>query len=129
MPPYCYSVVVVCAVIYLTLFPDPLPTTDMPFIEGLDKVVHGVMMMGVVLSLALDYIRNKRHPMKMPLGIMLVFLFATIAFGAAIEIAQYAMGLGRGCEMTDFIADCVGAIIGLTIARVWMVGIVKRLLR
>lgn len=129
MPPYGYSVVVVSIVIYLTLFPDPLPATDMPFIEGLDKVVHGMMMMGVVLSLSFDYIRNKRHSIRMPLGIMVVFLFATIAFGAVIEIAQYLMEIGRGCEMSDFIADCIGAIIGLTLSHVWMVDIVRRLFR
>lgn len=60
IPPYCCSAIVIAIVIYLTLSPDPLPTDDMPYIEGLDKVVHGVMMFGVVTSLAFDYIRHKR---------------------------------------------------------------------
>ncbi len=128
IPPYCFSATVIVAVIYLTLFPDPLPETDMPFIEGMDKVVHGIMMFGVITSLSFDYIRHKRLSVKMPLGRLLVFLAFTVVFGAVIEVAQEMMALGRGGDMYDFVADCIGAIFGMAVARVWMTRIVAWLL-
>ena len=116
LPPCIFSVVCILAVLYLTLVPRPLPDMDIPLFPGADKVVHAIMMMGVMLCLAFDYMRKKRNPQeKAPLVILLLFLIATIAFGGAIELLQGLMAMGRGEDVYDFIADAAGAIIGFII--------------
>lgn len=128
-PPYILSIIVVIAVIYLTLFPDPLPDTELPYFEGIDKVVHGVMMFGVVTALALDYIRSKRHAEEVSLAKFGYFFIATCLFGGAIEIAQEQMAIGRGGDMWDFIADCIGVTIGVIVAIVLKPSVTKWLFR
>ena len=49
LPPCIFSVVCIIAVLYLTLVPRPLPDMDIPLFPGADKVVHAIMMMGVML--------------------------------------------------------------------------------
>lgn len=119
IPPYILSIIVIIAVIYLTLFPEPLPDTELHYFEGIDKVVHGVMMLCVVAALALDYIRSKRHAVEASLAVFGYFFIATCLFGGVIEIAQEQMAIGRGGDVWDFIADCVGATIGVIVAIVF----------
>ena len=45
-----------------------------------------------------------------------IFVFLLL-LGAAIEVAQYAMQLGREGDPRDVIANCMGAAIGLLLAR------------
>lgn len=52
-----------------------------------------------------------------------VFALACVAFGGGIELAQGAMGLGRGCDFWDFVADASGVALA-----VWLTPVVlKRL--
>lgn len=39
-----------------------------------------------------------------------IIMVVTIAFGLAVEIAQWAMDLGRGGDFFDFLADIIGAV-------------------
>ena len=41
-----------------------------------------------------------------------------LSFGAAIEVAQGAMGLGRDADVRDFAADAIGVAIALTVVYV-----------
>ena len=112
-PQYIYSIIVVIAVLYLTLAPKPLPDNDIHLFEGADKVVHAIMFFGVMICLALDYIRKRSHVSATPL---FLFCIVTIAFGGAIEFIQDWMGLGRSKDFFDFIADSIGAIVALILA-------------
>ncbi len=101
IPRWCASAVVLSAVLYLTLWPNPLPDNDIPFWEHTDKVVHALMMLGLYWALAWDVRRGS------PWWLML----AVILFGGVIELLQDAMGMGRGGSWLDLAADSVGALI------------------
>lgn len=115
-PRWIFTVIVVAAVLYLTLMPQPLPDNDIPWFEGMDKLVHGIMMFGVMLCLSFDYFRicHKKQD-RIPVGTLSVFLIITIAFGGLIELLQDWMDMGRGKDMKDFEADTIGALVAYVI--------------
>ncbi|MDE6536034.1 MAG: hypothetical protein K2K82_08530 [Muribaculaceae bacterium] len=104
-PRWLLTVVTVSAVLYLTLFPRPLPDNDFRFWEHTDKIVHALMMLGVYTAIAIDL----RRPLTAKLRWS---LFAAVAaFGALIELAQQSMGLGRTGSAADLIADLIGTLL------------------
>lgn len=107
IPRWWSSALVICAVLYLTLFPHPLPDNDIQFWEHTDKIVHGLMMAGTYWAIAFDMGRGRRLSTRARLWL----LGGVIAFGGAIELAQGAMGLGRGASCGDFAADAAGTLI------------------
>lgn len=107
IPRWWSSALVICAVLYLTLFPKPLPDNDIQFWEHTDKLVHGLMMAATYWALAFDIGRGSRLSTRSRLWL----LGGVIAFGGAIELAQGAMGLGRGASWGDFAADAAGTLI------------------
>lgn len=118
LPSPWWSVICIVAVLYLTLMPDPLGDTDIQLFPGSDKVVHAIMMLGVVLCVVFDLLRSHdryRRPAP-PKGAVVAVVVAVALFGGAIELVQGAMGLGRGEDFADFIADAVGAVVGGIIA-------------
>lgn len=119
MPTGALTVTVTAAVIYLTLVPHPLPDNDLQLFPGADKVVHALMMAGIVWAATIDRARycarhKNSNPPKAPLTLYLV---ATILFGGVIELLQLAMDMGRGAEWPDFAADCIGAAAAYIISR------------
>lgn len=116
LPPFLPTVIVVAVVLYLTLVPKPLPDMEIGWWEHTDKVVHAIMMLGVYLTVAFDTIRRGRQPHKLSSSFMAVLLGMVVAFGGGIELVQGAMGAGRGCELSDFVADAIGAYTGYLIA-------------
>lgn len=111
LPTGTITIAVTAAVLYLTLDPNPLPDNHIHLFPGADKVVHGIMMTGIVWAATIDRARycarhKKSNPPKAPLTLYLV---ATILFGGLIELLQLAMDMGRGAEWTDFAADSIGA--------------------
>ena len=93
------------AVLYLTLFPRPLPDNDFQFWEHTDKIVHALMMLGVYTAIATDLRRPLTAKVRWS-------LFAAVAaFGAFIELAQQSMGLGRTGSAADLIADLIGTLL------------------
>lgn len=106
IPRWWGSVIVIATVLYLTLWPDPLPDNDIPFWEHTDKVVHGVMMFGVYCALWLDLTRMRVRPRTY----ICVLALAVIAFGGGIELIQRAMAMGRGAAWGDFAADVAGTL-------------------
>lgn len=117
LPSFIFTVIVVAAVLYLTLMPDPLPDNNIELFPGADKVVHGIMMFGVISCLAFDYLRKHPATHDAPGVILTIFLIITIAFGGAIELLQGWMDMGRGEDLFDFLADSVGALAGYIMAR------------
>ncbi len=115
LPPYLPSALVLALLFYLTLVPQPLPPIEAPFLD-FDKVVHIIMMMGVCLTFAFDYKRIERQH-KLPLSVIILLFFVTVALGGFIELAQGTELIHRSCDMGDFIADSVGAFLGSLVAR------------
>lgn len=107
LPRWLLTALTVSAVLYLTLFPKPLPDNDIQFWEHTDKLVHALMMFAIYTALALDL----RRPLTRRLRWL---LFAAVAlFGAAIELAQQSMHLGRTASLADLAADLAGAATAL----------------
>lgn len=101
IPRWVLSAVVLLAVLYLTLFPKPLPDNDIHFWEHTDKIVHALMMLGLYWAFAWDLRR----------GATRWLLLAVVLFGGAIELLQEAMHMGRGASWGDLAADSVGALV------------------
>ncbi len=112
LPAYANTAIVVALVLYLTLVPQPLPQDTPGLFPGADKVVHAIMFWAVATAWMFDAYRS-RHTLSTALRIIITT--TSIAFGGAVEVAQYLMAMGRGAEWVDFLADIVGAIAaGLT---------------
>lgn len=122
--PGILSSVVVMAILWLTLAPHPLPDSDVSLFEHADKVVHALMFGGLVFSLVVDreLCRQRRYELsgKLPRGGnlagLLVIAVAATLFGGGIEVLQSWMGLGRGCDLLDFLADATGAFLSAAVS-------------
>jgi hypothetical protein len=139
-PAWTYSAVCFLAILYLTLFPDPLRGAHVSLFPGADKVVHAIMMMGMMLCLAFDTLRRgavsrhasagvaeaglsgksnarrRENSWRAYMGVLVCFLVLVVLFGGAIELLQDAMGLGRSKDFADFVADSIGAVVGWLIS-------------
>ena len=58
LPAWTLSIVCCLIILYLTLLPDPLNGNHVSLFEGADKVVHAIMMMGMMLCMAIDALRK-----------------------------------------------------------------------
>lgn len=60
--PFIFSAIVLTAILWLTLSPDPLPDNDLPLFEGMDKIVHACMFGGLYFALRFDLtLWTRRH--------------------------------------------------------------------
>ncbi|MDE5923367.1 MAG: VanZ family protein [Muribaculum sp.] len=121
LPAWTLSIVCCMAILYLTLSPDPLNGNHVSLFEGADKVVHAIMMMGMMLCMATDALRKKAahrfdDSVRAPKGLLTVYMIIVVLFGGAIELLQGAMDMGRGEDWADFMADAAGAVIGWIIS-------------
>lgn len=120
-PAWILTIVVSLAILYLTLYPDPLPDDTPELFPGVDKVVHALMFGGLTLVVLLDCQRlaARREKKWQPLSGSFVWSVAFIsAFsGGVIECLQWIMGLGRGFEIGDILADTTGAF---AFAALWL---------
>ena len=76
----------------------------LPTVSGSDKVYHLISF--AILTLPIAIIRPRA---------IWIILSLSIAFGGAIELLQPLVN--RNCEMADFLADTVGAILGVLVTR------------
>lgn len=112
LPAYANTLIVLALMLYLTLMPHPLPEDTPSLFPGADKVVHGIMFWAFTTAWMFDAYR-RNHTLSPTLRIIITA--TSIAFGGAIEVAQYLMAMGRGAEWVDLLGDIVGAIAaGLT---------------
>ena len=116
VPQWGWSAMTVGVVLWLTLWPDPLPDNDVKWWEGTDKVVHGLMFLGVYLSVCFDLCRRE---VKKGQGIVNRLTRVNLCgwimlLGAVIELMQPLSG--RTCDLSDFIADAVGVVTGLLLS-------------
>lgn len=116
---YWPSALTLATVLWLTLAPQPLPDLDVPSFEGLDKVVHAVMMGGLTRAFMFDWRRCGRWNLRksnagrqhmLTPGVIIVICLCMAVFSAADEWAQGALGMGRASDFYDWIADMVGII-------------------
>lgn len=111
LPPFILSAVVTAAIAYLTLWPDPLPDAEkLHLFEGADKVVHFLMMAGLTLALAFDYLRRDCRR-TVTATTVAVLICGVAAFGAFDEWLQSAMQMGRTGSLGDLAADIAGAAV------------------
>ena len=80
------------------------PVEKLPQVSGSDKVYHLISF--AILTLPIAIIRPRA---------IWIILSLSIAFGGAIELLQPLVN--RNCEMADFLADTVGAILGVLATR------------
>jgi VanZ family protein len=101
-------------ILVLTLMPgSDVPAWPWAEVVHLDKLVHAGLF-GVQVILLGRALMSKFSVRTA----FLVALLVAIAYGAAIELLQGAMGLGRYADVLDVVADAAGAGIAYAILRV-----------
>lgn len=123
LSPGILTSVVTIIILWLTLAPHPLPEADVPLFPHVDKIAHVMMFGGLVFVMVVDrelwccrrYQQTGRLPRK---GIWSLLCFAVTAtlFGGVIELLQGWMGMGRGCDPADFLADGTGAALSAMVS-------------
>jgi VanZ family protein len=96
---YLLGVLLVLAVTWSCL----VPPSDLPPVGMNDKVEHGIAY--VVMMLWFGGLFSPRKYWLIVLALLL--------FGAAIEVAQELMHLGRTGDVKDWLADAGGVAVGL----------------
>lgn len=120
LPPFVFTVIVVGAILWLTLSPNPLPDNDLPMFEGADKIVHGLMFGGLYFAMCFDCIllgirrRQSVKTVKPPMSLVLALV--SVAFGGVIELVQGSMDMGRSCDAVDFVADAAGVLLSVVVS-------------
>ena len=123
LPAWIFSIVTMLAILWLTLAPKPLGDEPPMFFPGVDKMVHGIMFGFLGAMMMFDW--QRKHGWQQ-VYIRRIFVCATISatLGILIEFAQAGMGLGRGFEIGDIVADTVGAyffgVMWLLFQRYWV---------
>ena len=110
LPPCLLSILTFIAILWLTLAPKPLGEEMPPLFEGADKIAHAIMFGGFAVMMLLDW--QRKHGWRQEdVARGMIYAFISSATGALVEVAQAAMGMGRGFEYGDIIADTIGAFI------------------
>ena len=93
------------AMVLFILYSTLAPSADVPDLHLNDKIEHMTAFFGMTFWFG-GLVRRQRFWV---LGVLMS------ALGAAIEVAQGMMGLGRDMDINDWIADTCGALIALAI--------------
>lgn len=108
IPACAFTIVTILLILWLTLVPDPLGDDAPQLFEGADKVVHSIMFGFLTVMILLD--RQRKTGWKtLKAGYVAVVAACSSLFGIGVEFAQLSMQLGRGFEISDMIADTLGA--------------------
>ncbi|MCH5229368.1 MAG: VanZ family protein [Muribaculaceae bacterium] len=108
LPPWIFTAIVTIAILWLTLAPKPLGDNPPPLFPGADKLAHSLMFGGLAIVILIDQQRRKNWKPEVLLQIFIAGLISAF-FGIMIEFVQAWMGLGRGFEYGDIVADTTGA--------------------
>jgi len=110
------TALVLAAVLYLTLFRDPVPESmKMPLFDGADKIVHALMFTALAFMALTDAGEGRRMMVRRTSVAALCS-----AFGGLTELLQHVMSLGRTAEWADFASDTAGSIIGVALAAIYL---------
>ncbi|MDE7376152.1 MAG: VanZ family protein [Muribaculaceae bacterium] len=106
------TLLVVAVIAYATLHSNPV-TPDMSLVPHMDKLIHAIMMGGLLSAIAFDWQRSHRsHNVLTPRFLWTLFA-CVVVFSCGDEILQKAMENGRSADILDFAADTAGALIAL----------------
>lgn len=108
---YPLSLLVIAAILFLSLF-NP-PKTKLDPINGIDKIAHVCMYGGLELVIWIEYLRHHNNLNR--IKILVLGIFAPIALGGLMEIAQIKLTQGRSGEWADLLADAIGVLLGAAI--------------
>lgn len=113
---YWKSIIVGIGILYVSLVRDP--GISLPSIDGADKWVHGLMYAILGIAIYWDSIRQKMSGWLL----WLIAMVLPMVYGGIIEIAQERWFAPRSGEWMDWLADCIGVVVGVV-----LVMIIKRL--
>ena len=108
---YPYSLLCLAAVWYLSVWFMPPEQLEMPSINFIDKWTHLVMYGGTCLVIWVEYLRQHRT-----IDWEKTFFWAwlmPVTMGGAIELVQAYCTATRSGEWLDWLADAVGATLGM----------------
>jgi VanZ family protein len=117
-----YPFSIIAAFISLILFVIPTNDLEVAQIAYCDKIVHLLIYFALVAATFWDKFRATRAGFK--LSETLIIMFAAILFSAFIEIIQFFLPY-RSANLYDFLADLVGASVGIIVCKAVMCKITK----
>lgn len=107
MPLFLLSALAVVFIAVLTLMPMPVSDAE-PWMPYGDKVVHFMLFGALSTVLCFDFGRKAGClDRRIIIGAMAI----SAVYGAAVELLQGGMGLGRSADMADWLADDLGAVV------------------
>lgn len=103
---------VVALIAYATLHSNPV-APDMSFLPHMDKLIHAIMMGGLLSAVAFDWQRRCRSHNVLTQKFMWILFANVVLLSIGDEYLQKAMENGRAADILDFCADTAGALIAL----------------
>jgi VanZ family protein len=104
---YVYPIVWLGLVIFASLAPsDKLP--DFQLFKHADKVIHFSIYCGLSLLSVPSFLKVRNY--KRSYFYTVIF---SVIIGFLMEYLQYTMSNGRSAEISDIIANCMGAFTGI----------------
>lgn len=103
------TMIVLAVILYATLASDPAGADELPPIPHIDKLIHAIMMGGLVGAIAFDSQRASMKSIVLTRRFMLAVTLGVMAFGVCDEFLQAAVDTGRSFELMDIAADWTGS--------------------
>lgn len=122
---YWPSCIVVLIILYATWVPKPIDPNDLPKIPHIDKLMHAVLMGGLLGALLFDYRRAMREHTLTRRTVMW-FALGVCLFSVVDEVVQGLLPIGRPSDFYDLLADWFGVIIAALTAPRAVNAVVKK---
>ena len=108
--PTCLTLLVI---LYATLYPHPIGADEMALFPGYDKVLHAIMMGGLLGAYLFD-LRRSGHMLTKKAILPAAFVLTVFAF--IDELLQHIIAPNRTFDWWDILAGVVGIIIASFLA-------------
>ncbi len=108
------SVLVVLAIAYFSLWPDPVGEQEVMLFEGADKVIHFTMYFGATMVFITDMVKF-RYPHHVRANLSLALMMVAVTLGVLMEAGQLVMRLGRSFDVYDMMSNALGALAGFLV--------------
>lgn len=111
-PRYSFTLIILVAILWLTLAPQPFGDEEIPLFPGADKLIHAIMFAVLAGAEMFDWTRSHGwRIISWSEGFVMALISAVI--GIVIEFVQLGMSMGRSFEWLDMVSDFEGAILAL----------------